>query len=592
VSETKLIPPLGYRILIDIQGVQGPFNDRGVARTVAELSMALIRIGAPVAGLLLNPNLPAPPSWFPELCGHPLLVWATAENIRQLQADGPTVCFVPSPIEGSEPVDGVWPPFLTHTPFVPLIHDAIPYEDPVAYDIRHADRRLHTTRPLWLEAASHVLATTTFAAEQWQRLVNPLPDGISVVGMGVSDFYRPSADRAATRVQLQADLPSITKPFVLYVGGDDERKNVDGAIRAWAAVAAEVRASYQLVIACSAKPDVRAKWANIGTQAGLQPDELVVTGFVGEETLRSLYQTAELHFFASLSEGFGMPIVEAIACGCPVISSNTTSMPDVIGWEPGLFDPTDTEAMSSLVTKALTDDAYRTQLQAACQASLGRHSWDAAAHRIVHVLAANVPAPPLRNGPKRLAVIGPLAASETVHATVVALVNDLQAANPSLEVDFFDDQPATIDAAHYPFAAYGRTLSPGGYDERLYVLPNLRGNDAVYKAARSHPGTVWLVDGTLSALMPTLLGPTKMHAHLARWYGDRTPSSIQHADVGTAELLASHHLLVTAEIVALSQRVLVPDASAVTNVRVDLGPWREATIDVVSAEAFPRLRRS
>lgn len=591
MSEAKLIPPLGYRILIDIQGVQGPFNDRGVARTVAELSTALIRIGAPVAGLLLNPNLPAPPSWFPELYGHPLLVWATAKNIRQLQADGPTVCFVPSPMEGSEPVDGVWPPFLTHTPFVSLIHDAIPYEDPVAYDIRHADRLLHTTRPLWLEAASHVVATTTFAAEQWQRLVDPLPEGISVIGMGVSDFYRPSPDRAATRVQLQADIPGITKPFVLYVGGDDERKNVDGAIRAWAAVAPDVRARYQFVVACSAKPDVRAKWEGSGTQAGLSADELVITGFVSEATLRALYQTAELHFFASLSEGFGMPIVEAIACGCPVISSNTTSMPEVVGWEPGLFDPTDNEAMSSLVTKALTDDTYRTQLQAACQASLGRHSWDAAAHRIVHALAANVPAPPLRSGPKRLAVIGPIAASETAHATVVALLNELRAKNPALEVDFFDDRPATLDAAHYPLTAYGRTLSPGGYDERLYVLPNTPGNDDVYKAARSHPGTVWLVDGTLSTTLATLLGPTKMQAHLARWYGDRTPSAIRHADVVTSELLASHHVLATAEIAALSQRVLVPDSVAVTNVSVDLGPWREASIDVVSADVFPRLRQ-
>lgn len=592
MSEAKLIPPLGYRLLIDIQGVQGPFNDRGVARTVAELSTALIRIGAPIAGLLLNPNLPAPPSWFPELSGHPLLVWATAENMRQLQADGPMVCFVPSPMEGSEPVDGVWPPFLSHTPFVPLIHDAIPYEDPIAYDIRHADRRLHTTRPLWLEAASLVVATTTFAAEQWQRLVDPSLIEISVIGMGVSDFYRPSPDRTATVAELRAELPRITKPFVLYVGGDDERKNVDGAIRAWAAVERDVRARYQFVIACSVTPDVRAKWESLAAQAGFQPDEFVVTGFVSEATLRSLYQTAELHFFASLSEGFGMPIVEAIACGCPVISSNTTSMPEVVGWEPGLFDPTDTDAMSSLVTKALTDDAYRTQLQAACQASLGRHSWDAAAHRILHALAANIRKPPLRTGPKRLAVIGPTAASEPTQATIVAFLDELRAANPGLEIDFFDDHPATISAAHYPLVAYGRTLSPGGYDERLYVLPNTPGNDAVYKAARSHPGTVWLVDGALSTLLPTLLGPTKMHAHLARWYGDRTPSAIRHADVVTSELLASHHLLATAEIAALSQRVLVPDEVTVNNVRVDLGPWRRAIVDVASADAFPRLRRS
>jgi glycosyltransferase involved in cell wall biosynthesis len=590
VSETKLIPPLGYRLLIDIQGVQGPFNDRGVARTVAELAAALIRIEAPVAALLLNPNLPAPPSWFPELCGHPLLVWATAENIRKLQSDGPTVCLLPSPMEGSEPVDGVWPPFLATTPFVPLVHDAIPYEDPVAYDIRHADRRLHTTRPLWLEAAAHMVATTRFAAEQWQQLVGPVPTGISVIGMGVSDFYRPSSDRQATFLELMADVPRIEKPFVLYVGGDDERKNVDGAIRAWAAVHAEVRAKYQFVIACSAKPDVRAAWESLAVQAGLQPDQLVVTGFVTEATLRSLYQTAELHFFASLSEGFGMPIVEAIACGCPVISSNTTSMPDVVGWEPGLFDPTDIDAMAALVTKALTDTAYRAELQAACQAALGQYSWVAAAHRIVLALSANVPTPPSRTGPKRLAVIGPLAAG--ARATRDALLAELRAANPGLEIDLFDDQPTTVEAAHYPIAAYGRTLSPGGYDERLYVLSDTPDDGAVYLAARSHPGSVWLLDGALSTLLPALLGPTKMQAHLARWYGERTPSAVLHSDFVTPELLTSHQLLSTAEIAALSQRVLVPDPIAVTKVRIDLGPWRSAIIDVVSADAFPRLRRS
>jgi glycosyltransferase involved in cell wall biosynthesis len=590
VSETKLIPPLGYRLLIDIQGVQGPFNDRGVARTVAELSAALIRIEAPVAALLLNPNLPAPPSWFPELCGHPLLVWATAENIRKLQADGPIVCLLPSPMEGSEPVDGVWPPFLATTPFVPLVHDAIPYEDPVAYDIRHADRRLHTTRPLWLEAAAHVMATTRFAAAQWLRLVNPSLNGISIIGMGVSDFYRPSSDREATFAELRADVPRIEKPFVLYVGGDDERKNVDGAIRAWAAVDTAVRANYQFVIACSAKPDVRTKWESLALQTGLRPDELVVTGFVGEATLRSLYQTAELHLFASLSEGFGMPIVEAIACGCPVISSNTTSMPDVVGWEPGLFDPTDITAMATLVTKALTDADYRAELHAACQAALGQYSWVAAAHRVVGALSANVPTPPNRPTPKRLAVIGPLAAN--ARAKRDALLDELRAANPGLEIDVFDDQLGSVETAHYPLAAYGRTLSPGGYDERLYVLTDTPDDAAVYDAARNHRGTVWLLDGTLSTLIPALLGPRRMQAHLARWYGSRTPSAVCHADVVTPELLTSHQLLATAEIAALSQRLLVDDELTATKVRVDVGPWRDAIIDVVSADAFRRLCRS
>jgi hypothetical protein len=277
-------------------------------------------------------------------------------------------------------------------------------------------------------------------------------------------------------------------------------------------------------------------------------------------------------------------------CGCPVISSNTTSMPEVVGWEPGLFDPTDINAMASLVTKALTDTVYRTELQAACQASLSQYSWVAAAHRVVGALSANVPTPPNRPASKRLAVIGPLAAH--ARTTRDTLLDELRAANPGLEIDVFDDQPATVEATHYPLAAYGRTLSPGGYDERLYVLSDTPADGAVYQMARSHPGTVWLLDGTLSTLLPALLGPTKMQAHLARWYGERTPSAVCRADVVTPELLTSHQLLATAEIAALSQRVLVADELTARKVRVDIGPWRDATIDVVSAAAFQRLRRS
>ena len=579
--------PLGYHILIDVQGVQGPFNDRGVARTVAELSIALIRNGAPVAGLLLNPNLPAPPSWFPELIGHPLLRWATEQEVRRLQSDGPTVCLLLSPMEGSEPVDGVWPPFLAHTPFVHLVYDAIPYEDPVAYDLRHADRRLHTTRPLWLEAASHAIAISQFAAEQWGQLVDPVPNGISVIGMGVSSLYQPTNDHAATLAELRTTLQEITMSYVLYVGGDDERKNVDRAIEAWAGVSPDTRANRQFVIACSAKPHVRAKWEAIAAHAGLAPHDVVITDFVAEETLRSLYQCAELHFFASLSEGFGMPIVEAIACGCPVISSNTTSMPDVVGWAPGLFDPTDIAAMSALLTRALSDDGYRADLVAACQASLPRHSWDATACRVLDALAAHVPTPRVRPTPKRLAIVGPLGPdSGGSWDKVVALVDQLKATNPALEIDVFGDQRMTDDLVHYPVAAYGRTLSPGSYDERLYVLSDTPGNDAVYTAARTFPGTAWLVDGSLSTLLLNLLGPVELQAHLARWYGDRIPSALRHADAITVELLRRHNVRAISEIATVSQRVLVADIVTADAVRIDLGPWHQANIDLASSDSF------
>jgi glycosyltransferase involved in cell wall biosynthesis len=437
------------------------------------LSCALVRIGAPVAGLLMNPNLPAPPArLFPELAAQSTLTWATASEVRRLQADGPTVCLLPSPMEGSQPVDGVWPPFLATTPFVPLIHDAIPYADAVAYDIRHADRRLHTSRPLFLESAAHVLATTRFAAWQWSTLVTPVGDDITPVGMGVSPFYRPADDRAVAMVALQHEVPAISKPFVLYVGGDDERKNVDGALRAWGAIAASLRTEYQFVVACSADATVRAKWTTIATAAGLADGEYVLTGFVTNETLRLLYQTARLHFFVSHSEGFGMPIVEGIACGCPAISSNTTSMPEVVGWAPGLFDPTDIAAMAALVTRALTDARYYAELAAACDAALPQHSWEAAARRVLQALADHVPTP-TRSGtwPYRVAIV---CSSGTA---VDAALGEAIRASPRAEIDVFGGRPNDADpwaqlpgaVIRYPLQAFDRTMSAAGYDDVIHL---------------------------------------------------------------------------------------------------------------------------
>lgn len=631
--------PADLRILIDVQGVQGPFNDRGVARTVAELSCALVRIGAPVVGMLLNPNLPVPPDWFPELCNQPTLQWATPARLAALQTGGPTVCLLPSPMEGSEPVDGVWPPFLATTPFVPLIHDAIPYADPVAYDIRHADRQLHRTRPLWLEHAAHTLATTRFAAKQWQQLVAPelvivdastggsiaagaptahawITDAIpvvaprsvagasaggpvarrssrsiSVIGMGVSDFFRPAANRADARTELTDAIPAITKPFVLYVGGDDERKNVDGAIRAWAGVALETRQTRQFVVACSASDATRSTWEAVAADAGLRARDVVITGFVRNETLRVLYQTAELHFFASLSEGFGMPIVEAIASGCPVISSNTTSMPEIVGWEPGMFDPTDVEAMSRLVTRALVDERYRAQLQHACQASLGQHTWDAAARRAVQALADHVRIPAStskRRGVRRLAIVGPIGDHPVARQQVQQLVDDLLAAYPKLEIDVFGDRAATSDVGrvgHYPTAAFGRTLSPGGYDERVYMLVDSPECAPVYQAACQWPGVAWLSDGRLSRLMAGTLSTSAFAGFVQRWYGDRVPSKVRYATTPQPDLLDDHRLLCTAEIVQRSTRTLVFDAESAQSVVLDAGPWSSPSVEVLPADA-------
>lgn len=149
------------------------------------------------------------------------------------------------------------------------------------------------------------------------------------------------------------------KNYVLYPGGFDPRKNMDRALEAFAAMKRKYRsegsvAQADLVIVCHkdrashAEAHRRARKLDIA-------EHLRLTGFVSTSRLVALYQQARCLFFPSLYEGFGLPLVEALACGLPIACSNTSSLPEVAGEFAHYFDPEDIDGMADALFKALTD---------------------------------------------------------------------------------------------------------------------------------------------------------------------------------------------------------------------------------------------
>ena len=145
----------------------------------------------------------------------------------------------------------------------------------------------------------------------------------------------------------------LSRRYVMYTGGIDFRKNIDGLIEAYAKLSAELRAKFQLAIVCSVHPEERAKISRQAAKCGLRDDELVLTGFVPDDDLVNLYNLCHAFVFPSLYEGFGLPALEAMACGAAVIGSNKSSIPEVIGRQDALFDPSRpadiTEALERLL---------------------------------------------------------------------------------------------------------------------------------------------------------------------------------------------------------------------------------------------------
>jgi glycosyltransferase involved in cell wall biosynthesis len=212
-------------------------------------------------------------------------------------------------------------------------------------------------------------------------------DKIHVIGNAVHPGYYPIRDSwllAAVR-----DRYNIARKYVLYFGGFDLRKNVQRIIRAYAALPAELRAEYQLVISGRLNnlleghplyPDPRplVRELNLG-------DRIIFTGQIREQDKAPLYSGATVFTFPSLYEGFGMPVLEAMACGAPVVTSRVSALPEVVGDAGVLVDPYSEPAITEALGKLLTDPAQRAELGARARARSRDFSWRQVAEQTVWV---------------------------------------------------------------------------------------------------------------------------------------------------------------------------------------------------------------
>ena len=180
---------------------------------------------------------------------------------------------------------------------------------------------------------------------------------------------------------------NITRNMIMYVpGGFDERKNFDGLIQAYALLPQELREKHQLVVVSKVQQGDRYKLSKAAKEKGLRADELLITGYVPDEDLIALYNSATLFVFPSKHEGFGLPALEAMSCGAPVIASNTSSLPEVVGCEDALFDPDSAESIADKIEEALKDEAFRNKLIDLQQKHRDKFSWDISAKKVLKVL--------------------------------------------------------------------------------------------------------------------------------------------------------------------------------------------------------------
>ena len=222
-----------------------------------------------------------------------------------------------------------------------------------------------------LKGARLILADSRHTKGDVIRYAGVPAERVRVVYLGADPVFRPGAEADVSRLRLP-------ERFILNVGGVDWRKNTRLLLEAFGALA-QRRPGYHLVMAGEIQNDPRFPDLVRGIAArGLQ-DRVITTGFVSREELAALYGRATALLYPSLYEGFGLPPLEAMACGCPVITTNRTSIPEVCGDAAILLDPGQPEAFGHALILLAEDEGERRRLSRAGVERAKRFSWDACA---------------------------------------------------------------------------------------------------------------------------------------------------------------------------------------------------------------------
>ncbi|HHY0351349.1 TPA: glycosyltransferase [Vibrio cholerae] len=264
-------------------------------------------------------------------------------------------------------------------------YDLIPFYNPEQYLTSNSSYKSFYYRKLEeLKKADGLLSISEYAKKEVIDSLLVEVNKVFNISSAVESDFRINVYSQLEKESITSKF-AISKPFILYTGGADERKNLPRLIKAYALLNKVQRDSHLLVFAGKMSENDKAKLKYIAKESGLESKDIVFTGYISQEELITLYNLCKLYVFPSWHEGFGLPALEAMSCGAPVIGSNTTSLPEVIGLDSALFDPFNVNLIKEKIEFALNDDSYRKQLCEHAKNQVKLFSWDKTAQKSIGI---------------------------------------------------------------------------------------------------------------------------------------------------------------------------------------------------------------
>ena len=274
----------------------------------------------------------------------------------------------------------LWSPW----PTVVTVHDVIQLVLP-EYRMLARQRVYFGLVTRALRKATAIITVSECSRRDLVRTVGVPVERVFVVENAIPESLQPVDDRE--RLDAVRARYGLGERFVLYLGANDLRKNLNRLIRAYAALPRPLRDTHQLVVAGRQWPHDHPLYPDpklVVQEMGLE-DRVVFTGGIPEVEKATLLSAATVFAFPSLYEGFGLPVMEAMACGTPVLTANSSSLPEVVGDAAVLVDPTSVEAIRDGLAELLESPERRQDLAARGTERASRYRWSEVAERTVRV---------------------------------------------------------------------------------------------------------------------------------------------------------------------------------------------------------------
>lgn len=263
---------------------------------------------------------------------------------------------------------------------VVTIHDLIPYILPETVGKGYLTKFLEEM-PKIISMADGIITVSECSKKDILKFFPIEESKVFVTPLAADDKYKP-LDKNKCR-DIIKETYNIDKPFILYIGGFSPRKNVKSLILAFSKIYKNLKEEYDLVILGANKDDGNSL-KDLIKDIGIEP-KVKFTGFVPEDLLPIFYNACRVFVYPSLYEGFGLPPLEAMSCGTPVITSDISSIPEVVADGGLLIDPFDTKSLSDSLEGLLNDKNKMVELSSKALQRASKFSWENTAKKTVEV---------------------------------------------------------------------------------------------------------------------------------------------------------------------------------------------------------------